>query len=127
MANSNENEPLSQGISIGSVTSDGSILPATYITRKSKILGAYLINGADVAADDANYATITIRSGSQVIATLDTRSAHQGALSANHGASFSVDPAQSVRAGGETLTIQYNEIGTVGLTNAVIVLNYFPV
>jgi hypothetical protein len=126
MSKNNENEPISVSIPLGNVTTDGSILPLLYLPKKAKLVSAYVMDGAGVSASNSNYLTLSLKNGSDVLATLDSRVANQGALVINTALAMLVDATKQVLAAGANLVMLYNESGTVAMTNAVVVLTYFP-
>ncbi len=108
MSRSNENNPSLASVHIGSVSS-GVQVPAFHLPRKSKLKSAKLLNGAAVSASDSNYMTLTLKNGSTTIATLDTRSGNQGAISANVAKSFALVAGLEVMAAGDNLSLVYAE------------------
>ncbi len=126
MSNSNENSPVTVSIHLGSLTTDGALLPIIHLPKKSKIVSAKLMNGAIVAAHDSNYAQVALKNGSTVVAELDTRAAHENALAANEAKGLNVVEAVENQAAGSNLTLLYNEAGTVALTDAKLILTYYP-
>ncbi len=128
MAKSNANNPVLLTIAAGSLTTDGTVIPAFYLPRKFVLLSAKLLNGANIAASDSNFCTLTLKVGTTAFASLDTRAANQGAVTLNVGLAFAVAAAydngshadEPVEAGNVTLT--YAETGTVALTNSVVQL-----
>jgi hypothetical protein len=124
MSKSNENSTHLVHIPLGSITADGS-LPALYLPKKCRLVSAAVIDGAGIAADNSNYVTITLQNGSTVIASLDSRAANQGALTALVGKAMSMVSAEQDQAAGSSLKVVYDETGTVAMTNAVLVLEMF--
>lgn len=125
MALNNENNPLLVSIHLGSPDADA-LLPALYLLKAGKLLGAWLINGADLAASDTDYVQLELKSGSTILAELDTRAAHENGLSEDVAKALNLVAAEVDRAAGETLTVNYNETdsGTsVALTDAKLVLS----
>lgn len=131
MAKSNANNPHVITTYVGSITAAGDA-PICTFPKKFHLLGAKLLNNAAIAASDTDYATLTLKSGSTTIATLDTRSANQGAVVACVGKAFALaaaydddgEAAEAVPASDVKLT--YAEGGTMQLTGAVIQLyGYF--
>lgn len=59
-------------------------LPGLYVRKKSRIKEVRFINQAGIAADNTNYLQLSLQdiSASPVFATLDTRAANQGAVTA---------------------------------------------
>jgi hypothetical protein len=122
MALNNENNPCVVVIPLGSISTDGS-LPACYLPKKSKVLSAHIIDGTGFVASDTNYVQISLQNGSDVIAELDSRAAHEGALTALVGKAMNMVAAQQEQAAGSSLKVVYNEEGTIAMTNAVMVLS----
>jgi hypothetical protein len=123
MSLSNYNNRKSILIPLGSISADGS-LPAMLCRKKVEIQGVSVVDVAGIAADNSNYVTITLQSGSTVIASLDSRAANQGALTALVHKDAAIVDAQKVRAAGESLKVVYDETGTVGMTNALMQIDY---
>lgn len=127
MSINNENQPLSVSIHLGSLTTDATLVPAMYLPKKSKIVGAHLVNGATVAASDSNYVQLALKSGSTVLAEIDSRAAHENGLVANVAKALNLVTAETDGvAAASSLSVLYNETGTVALTDAKLVLSYFP-
>ena len=123
-ANQNEYNPLLVSCFVGSPTVDKTV-PVTYLPRKTKVIGAYLLNNAGIAADNANYAAISLKVGGTTIGSLDTRAANQGAVTQNAAKAFAMQAANQEVPAGSTLTLVYDETdaGTnVALTDAQVVL-----
>lgn len=121
MSLNNESSPFLVQIDLGSIAADGS-LAALYIPKKSKLLSAWLIDTAGIAASDTNYVDVRLQSGSTVIAELDSRAAHENGLTALEAKAMNVVAAQAEIAAGSSLKVVYDETGTVQMTNAVMVL-----
>lgn len=126
MSKNNENEPIVVSCFLGSLTTDATLVPVINLPKKSKIVSALVMNGAAISADNSNYAGLSLKNGSNVIASLDTRAAHEGAITANVAKAMTIDPTYQTLSAGSDLTFLYNETGTMALTNAVLVLSYFP-
>lgn len=128
-AMNNENSPQVVVIPLGSPSAD-KVLPGLRVPKKSKLVSAVLINGANLAAADTDYVILELKKGSTVLAELDTRAAHEGALTALVGKPLNlVSAALQELASGDDLSVNYNETdaGTnVALTDAVLVLTLFP-
>lgn len=126
MAKSNENSPLSVAIHLGSLTTDATLIPALYLPKKSRLVSAHLMNGAVVAASDSAYVQVALKNGSTVLAELDSRAAHENALAANVAKALNMVAAEQDQAAGASLSVLYNETGSVGLTDAKLILTYYP-
>jgi len=127
MSLSNENNPQLAVLALGSLTADTSTkLPGMYFPKKTKIKSAHIINGAAIAADNSNYAQVSLYNGSDVVAELDTRAAHENGLAENVAKALNVVDAESVLDAGTTLLVDYQETGTMALTSAVLVVEHYP-
>jgi hypothetical protein len=126
MSKSNENQPFSVAISLGSATTDGTVYPALYLPKKSQIVSAYLMNGATVNADNSNYFQVSLKNGSTVVAEMDSRAAHENGVTANVAKALNVVSGQETQEAASSLSVLYNETGTVALTNAQLVVTYYP-
>lgn len=121
MSLNNDNNLQCVSINLGSLTADTSDpLPALYCERGIEVKSAQLINNADIAASDSDYISISLKSGSDEIAELDSRAAHENGLSKAVAEQLNVVAAEAEREAGETLTVDYQETGTIALTNAVL-------
>jgi hypothetical protein len=120
----NENNPQVVSINLGSLTTDNTQVPAIYIPKKSKFLGAWIMDRSGISASDSNYIELTLKYGTTSLATLDSRSAHEGALTANTAKAMTVVeddiPAES------NLILDYQETGTVAMTDAQLVIEFYP-
>jgi hypothetical protein len=121
MALNNESNPFLVQIDLGSIAADGS-LAALYLPKKTKILGAWLIDTAGIAASDSNYVDVRLQNGSTVVAELDSRAAHENGLTALVAKAMNIVSGQEEQAAGSSLKVVYDETGTVQMTNAVMVL-----
>ena len=121
MALSNYNNGHSVNIFINSLTADVDI-PAMHCFKDVVLESVVLINGDPIAADNANFVEIEIKRGSIVIAKLDSRASAQGAIVPMEAKAFEIlAPLNDVPAG-STLSINYDETGTIGLSSAVVSL-----
>ena len=126
MSKSNENQPISVVIPVGSLATTATTIPAMHLPKKSKLVSAVVLNGAAIAASDTDYAQLSLKNGSTVVAEIDTRAAHENGLTANVGKAMNLVSGQEVQEAASDLTILYAEGGTMALTNAIVVLTYFP-
>lgn len=126
MSKNNENQPFSVSIALGSLTTDATLIPAMYLPKKSKIVSAHVVNGATHAANDSNYFQLSLKNGSTVVAEMDSRAAHENGVVANVAKALNIVSGQESQDAGSSLSLLYNETGTVALTNAILVLTYFP-
>lgn len=125
MSKSNENNPQVICVQLGSLSADMSAdLPVGVMPKKGKIKSAKIVDQAGVAADNSNYIVMTLKAGTSTLGSLDTRAAGQGALTALTAKDFSLS-ATDIPAG-SVLRLDYQETGTVGLTNACLVLEVYP-
>lgn len=122
MANSNQNNPQTIIIPLGSVAAADE-LPGGYYPKAFKLTSVHLMNAADMSASDTNYVQVSLQTGATVIAEVDTRAAHEGALTANTAKACNLVDAQSKVAAGSSLKVVYAEGGTIALDNACLVLN----
>jgi hypothetical protein len=121
----NSHNPHSVVVYLGSLTADTSTaLPAWLTPRKVEIKRVSLLNQAAVAASDTDYVQVSLKSGSTVIAELDSREAHEDGLAANTKEELNLVAAEAERAADDVLLVDYQETGTVQLTNAVLVIDY---
>jgi len=124
----NEANPHVAVVDLGSITTDGDVY-GVYLPRKSRIVSVKLVNGADIAQDDSNYAVITLKLGTTVIATHSTKlTGGTSALTANTPASFSLSAtdANLVPAANSYLKVNYDETGTYAMTSAKVYIVYYP-
>lgn len=124
MSKNNENNTHLVVVPLGSITADGS-LPALYLPKKAYIKSVALINVAAIAASDTDYVQISLQNGSDVIAELDSRAAHENGIAALTGEPLNMVSAQQSQAAGSSLKVVYNEEGTVAMTLAVLVIELF--
>lgn len=126
MALNNENNPSILAVSLGSVTTDATALPVAHLLKKSKLHSVRIVNGAEIVASDTNYVELKLRKGTTVIAAYDSRAAGQGALAALVSKAMVMVSGQEIQAAGSDLNFLYNESGTIGMTNAQLVIEYSP-
>lgn len=119
-----EMSPIVINMSLGSPAADDAIVAGaySYLHRKFIVDEVILVNAAVVAASDTNYVQLELLNGSDVVAELDTRAAHEGALAADVGKSLNVSATLGILAAASTLTVKYEEEGTVQLTNAELIV-----
>lgn len=126
MSLSNENNPQLVVVDLGSISADGS-LPALYLPKKCFIKSATLINGATITASDTDFVDVRLQNGSDVIAELDSRAAHENGLTALTGKSMNMVAAKQIQEAGSSLKVVYDESGTIAMTSAIMVLELYPV
>jgi hypothetical protein len=122
----NQNHPISVPIYLGSLTDNNKLIPAMYLPKRSKIVSAHVINGAAIAASDADYCQIELKNGANIVAEIDTRAAHENALAQNVAKALNVSESYDEPAAGSSLSVLYKENGNVALTDAVLVVTYYP-
>jgi hypothetical protein len=125
MSLSNDNNRGKVSVYVGTLATDDTQVPVCHFAKKVKILSVKLINNAVVAANDSNYVQPSLQHvGGNVIAELDTRAAHEGALAKNVGKAMNIVEAEQYVAAGSDLELDYQEAGTVTLTAAVLEIDY---
>jgi hypothetical protein len=97
-----------------------------HFPKKSKIKSIYIMNGANIAASDSNFVELSVKkvSDDSVVASYDSRAAGEGALTALEAKAF--DLVEAEIEAGESLYFDYQETGSVGLTNAQLGIEHFP-
>lgn len=110
---------------LGSITADMTLPQAVaHLTKKSKLVSAKLVDQAGIVADPANYISVALKIGATQIASVDSRTANQGALVAQTPKDLVI--TQDTIPAGSTLLLDYQETGAVGMTNAILVLEFYP-
>jgi hypothetical protein len=96
---------------LGSPAVDDSVVAGAYFYahRKCKITSVVIVNGATVVADAEDYLQVSLKSGSNVLAEIDTRSDHENGLTADIAKAMNIDDDYSELAAGTTLKVQYAE------------------
>jgi hypothetical protein len=122
----NENNPTLVAIHLGSLTTDGTLVPGVHLPKKSKIKSVKLMNGANISASDSNYAQVALKNGSTVVAAIDTRAAHENGLTANVAKALNIVSGQETQAAASDLSVLYNETGTMALTDAKLIVEFYP-
>lgn len=126
MALSNESNPQTMVVPLGSLATDNTQVPACHFRKAVKILSVKIINGAAIPASDSNYVQVGLQHvGGDVIAELDSRAAHENGLVENVGKDLNLVAAEVDVPAGSDLEFDYQEAGTVALTNAVLQIDYF--
>ena len=120
-----ENYKSVQTIELGSITADGDVR-GVYLPQKSKIHDVKIVDGTGIAADDSNYISASLKNGSTVVASYDSRGANQGAINANTPKSGAIVEGQEIQEAGSYLHASYDETGTVGMANAKLIVVYSP-
>lgn len=123
-----ENAKMVQVIALGSISAAGDVYGA-FFPQKSKITGVKVVDGAGIAASDANFVQLDLKLGSVQLAELDSRAAHEGGLVANVPKAMNlvdaVNGGVNVEAG-SWLKAAYAETGTVAMTSAFMIVEYYP-
>jgi hypothetical protein len=127
MSKNNENQLMTQIISLASITADADVYGA-YFPQKSLIRSAWLVNGANISASDSNKATVSLMDGATLIAIHSTALTGGDSLSANVPSEMSLSGSTGLPevAAGTWLKVAYDETGTYAMTNAFVIVNYFP-
>jgi len=126
MSLSNESNPQVAVIPLGSLATDDVQVPAIHFRKAVKILSVKLVNGAAITASDTNFVQVGLQHvGGNVIAEIDTRAAHENALVKNVGKALNVSAVEDDVAAGSNLEVDYQEGGTIALTSAVLLIEYF--
>lgn len=123
MSKNNQNNPAVIVSHLGTVSTAGDY-PICNLPRRFVLVSAKLLDQAGIAASDTDYVTLTLKRGSTSLASLDTRAANQGAVTANEAKSFALVAAEQELAAGD-LKLTYAEGGTGTLTLAKVQLNGF--
>lgn len=122
----NENNPIIVMIPVGTQGTDNVQLPGFCPSKKGKVLSVKLINNAVVAASDTDYVQVSLKKvGGNVVAEMDSRAAHEGALAKNEAKSLNVVAGEAEISANQNLEVDYQEAGTVTLTNAVLQVEYY--
>lgn len=123
-AMNNENGAQVIQVPLGSLTADTSTL-AGYIPVKSKLKSFKLVNGAAIAESDSNYVDIQVKIGATKLAGLSTKlTGGNGPLLLGVMANGVV--VDSAIPAGSKLEVVYDETGTVDLTSAHAVIEFYP-
>jgi hypothetical protein len=123
--------PFVTVIPLGSPSADDSLLNGAYFYahRKCVITNVAVVNSSNISASNTDYVQLELKNGSDVIAEIDTRAAHENGLSANVAKELNVSETLAEVAQGDTLTVNYNETdagSNVALTSgALIVTGYW--
>lgn len=120
MSLSNENNPSVAVIHLGSPSADA-VIPGVVCPANMKIKSVYLVNGDDIAASDTDFVQLSLKNGSDVVAELDSRAAHENGISADTAEALNLVAAQAEPEAGDLLMVNYDETDTgtnVALTDA---------
>jgi hypothetical protein len=117
-----EHVPFVCPMQLGSPSADDSVVAGAYFYahRKCIITSVVAIDGAGISADNSNYIQLELKNGSDVVAEMDSRAAHEGALVVDVAKAMNVDADLAEVAAGSTLTVNYQETGTVAMTSAML-------
>ena len=124
MSKSNQNQSSVAVVHLGALTTDGTVIPAMHLPKKTIIKSVKVMNGAAIAASDVNYVQLTLKKGSTTIAEIDTRAAHENGLAQNVSKALNLVAGQEEQAALSDLTLTYNEAGTAALTDAKLFIEY---
>lgn len=120
----NENSAQVIQVPLASITADGSIL-AGYIPAKSKLKSAKLVNNALIAQSDVDYVDIQIKIGAVKLAGLSTKLTG-GDKALASGVLTEMTVVNNDIPAGSKLEVVYDESGTVGMTTAHVVIEFYP-
>ena len=112
-------------IPLASITADADVF-GLYLPKKSKVVGAWLSNGASTSASDTDFCTVALKNGSDTVAEIDTRAAHENGLTANVPKAMNLVAAEQIIDAGSHLKVTYDESGTFAMTTAVVYVEWFP-
>lgn len=126
-AQMNERQTQIVLIPVGSLATDNTQVPGFTAPRKMRVVSVKLLNGATIAASDTDYAQVSLKNGSNVVAELDTRAAHENGLTANVGKALNLDSTYRDLAEGDSVHVDYQEAGTMALTNAVLQVEVYQI
>lgn len=127
MALNNENNPHVMVIPLGSPAVDAAVFGGMSQGRRVEVLSAHIVDKTGIAADPSDYAEMSLKKGSTVVASYDTRAAGNGAIAAGVPAAMTLVEAEKLVAAGELLSFEYDETDTgtaVALDSAVCIVNY---
>lgn len=111
---------------LGGLTADTPSKLVGYLARKSRIISVHLVNGAAIAASDTDYVQLMLKnSAGEVVAEIDSRAAHENGIASKTGEALNIVEAKQDVKG--ILDLDYEETGTVGLTDAILVINAVPI
>ena len=123
-AMNNENSAQSIQVPLGSISADGSVL-AGYIPAKSKLKSCKLVNGAAIAQSDTDYVDLQLKIGSTKLAGFSTKlTGGNGALS--NGVLVDMVVESKEIPAGSKLEVVYDETGNIAMTNAHVVVEFYP-
>ena len=123
-AMNNENNAQSVQVPLGSLTADASVL-AGYIPAKSKLKSFKLVNGATLAQSDTDYVDIQVKIGSTKLAGYSTKLTDGNGPLTSGVLANGVVVEDEIPAGSK-LEVVYDETGTIGLTTAHAVIEFYP-
>jgi hypothetical protein len=106
-----EQAPFVFPMQLGSPSADDSVVAGAYFYahRKCKITSVIIVNGLSVVADAEDYLQVYLKNGSNVVAEIDSRAAHENGLVADVAKAMNIVDAYSEVAAGSTLKVQYAE------------------
>ena len=134
----NLNNPHVMTVPVGVISASGN-LPGGYLPKASVILGAVLINNANLAQSDTNYVNVQLKNGSAIVVELTTKVTQGAALAASALAAQVAAPMGIATAtyadgapedliipAGTSLTAAFTVGGTGALAGAMIQISYYP-
>lgn len=121
----NANQTQVSVIELGDLTATGDVY-GIYLPKKSKIVSVVVVDGTGIAASDTNYAQVALSRGSNVIAELDTRAAHEGALVANTPKAANIVAAQQIVPKGSYLKATFTKAGTAAIGKGKVIVEWYP-
>ena len=125
MAQNNQNNPPLAVVYLGTI-SDAGDYPVCHLPRKFVLVGAKLLNQADITESDTNYVTLTLKNGATPLGSLDTKAANEGGVTKNVSKDFTMVADAQELAAGSDLKVAYAEGGTGTLTLAQLqLIGYF--
>jgi hypothetical protein len=125
MALSNENNPISVVVAQGNVTANQET-GVFYLPKKSKIVSLHLMDSVGIAANDTDYITVSLKKGSTVVASYDSRAANQGALTALVAKAAAIVSGQEEQDADSSLSLDIVLEGAAVITAGSMVLTYYP-
>jgi len=124
----NDNNPHSHCVSLDSPSADAVSLGGAVHSGKSWVATkVYLLNAANIAASNTDYVLLQLKKGATNVATLDTRSSGNGAVTANAVKALTLVSSETTMAAGSVLSVNYDETDAatnVALTGAMLCAEY---
>ena len=120
----NKNPQVMQ-ILLGNITADAEANYAVLL-RKSKLLRAYLTNAATLVESGTNKVLVQVKVGSTVLAA-GGNDVGQGDITADTPKLLPLSSDPQVVAALSPIRVNYDETGAIGLTNAILTLEWEPI